>query len=215
MNIDQLRKNVAAVRDRIRRACDRARRDPGAITVVVVTKTVGPQVINALADLGVTDIGENRVQDALRKHPLVRHPFRWHMIGHLQTNKVKKALEIFPIIHSLDRPSLARELGKHRAVDAYVELNVSGEPSKTGLPPDQLGEFLPAIPKNVRILGLMTMAPQSENPESSRPHFRKLRELAERYGLSELSMGMSQDFEVAIEEGATCLRIGTAFFRGV
>lgn len=215
MNADQLRKNVAAVRDRIRRACDRAKRDPTSITVVVVTKTVGPEIINALADLGVTDIGENRVQDALQKHPQVKHPFRWHMIGHLQTNKVKKALEIFPIIHSLDRPSLAQELGKHKAVDAFVELNVSGEVSKTGLPADQIGAFLPAIPKNVRVLGLMTMAPLSEDPESSRPHFRKLRELAQRHGLSGLSMGMSQDFEVAIEEGATCVRIGTAFFQGV
>lgn len=215
MNADQLRKNVAAVRDRIRIACDRAGRDPGSITVVVVTKTVGPEIINALADLGVTDIGENRVQDALQKYPRVKHPFRWHMIGHLQTNKVKKALEIFSIIHSLDRPSLARELGKHKAVDAFVELNVSGEVSKTGLPADQIRAFLPTIPKNVRVLGLMTMAPLSEDPESSRPHFRKLRELAQQYRLSGLSMGMSQDFEVAIEEGATCLRIGTAFFQGV
>jgi pyridoxal phosphate enzyme (YggS family) len=159
------------------------------------------------------------VQEARQKVSEIGRPVPWHLVGHLQTNKVRDALELFDVIHSLDRLDLAKELDKRarargRAVDALVEVNIAGEASKGGVGPDGLGELLDAVAvlSSVRLRGLMAVPPEAKEPDESRVWFRALRKLGERYGFAELSMGMSGDFEVAIEEGATLVRVGTAIF---
>jgi hypothetical protein len=168
---------------------------------------------------GLTALGENRVQEGKAKVAALGRPVAWHLVGHLQTNKVKDALELFDVIQSLDRLELARELerraaGQGRTVDVLLQVNVGAEPTKGGFAPDAVGEALDAVGKlgHLRVRGLMAIPPEVERAEDSRPAFRRLRELAERHGLAELSMGMSGDFEVAVEEGATMVRIGTAVF---
>ena len=200
------------VRRRIAEACTRAGRDPGAVTLVVVTKTVPAGAIPELAALGVKDIGENRPIEGLeRVGKLVR--FRRHMIGHVQTNKLKKALEWTDVLHSVDRPKLVEELARQpKRPPVYLQVNVSGEASKGGFRPEETEAAVSRARGPLDVLGLMTMAPAGED---ARPHFRRLRELAARCGLRGLSMGMTQDFEAAVEEGSTCVRIGTAVFEGV
>lgn len=224
MNEERLRRNVEAVRRRVAEACRVMNRDPASITLVVVTKDRPVEAIRALYEMGVKDIGENRVQEAAEKRPAIPSDGpHWHMIGHLQTNKVRRAVELFDIIHSVDRPSLAQELHKHlasrsRTIDAFVQVNVAGEAQKGGIPPDQVLPFVDDIRdrcSTLRLQGLMTIAPQSDDPERVRWVFARLRELAVQVGLPGLSMGMSQDYVIAIEEGATHLRIGSAFFEGV
>jgi hypothetical protein len=216
----RLRVNAEAVRRRIQEACHRADRDPASVTIVAVTKSVGPESIDALIELGFTDLGENRAVEAAEKVARVKGRARWHFIGHLQTNKARKMLDRFEVLHSLDRAELAAELEKRLAAAArrlpvFIEVNVSGEASKGGVGPESLDAFIASLRGGrLDLQGLMTMAPNAA-PEATRPVFRRLRELAGRAGLKHLSMGMTNDFEIAIEEGATHVRIGTALFDGV
>jgi uncharacterized pyridoxal phosphate-containing UPF0001 family protein len=173
---------------------------------VVATKYVTLADMAVLADAGVEVVGENRAQDLEAKHVAYGDAFRWHFIGHLQSRKAKIVNGICELVHSLDSESAARRL----SVPALVEVNLSGEETKSGIPPNRLGEFL-GLYGDVR--GLMTMPPLDDDPEASRPHFRHLRELAEAHGLRELSMGTSQDYRVAAEEGATLVRVGMALFQ--
>ncbi len=211
--------NVERVRERIARAAERAGRRPADVLLIGVSKTVEVERIRAAVAAGVTALGENRVQEAKAKVDALGRPAAWHLIGHLQTNKVKDALDLFDVIHSVDRLELARELDRRAAargkvVDVLLQVNVAAEASKGGVGPDAVGESLDAIGKlaHLRVRGLMTIPPEAERPDDARPWFRRLRELAERHGLPELSMGMSGDFEVAVEEGATMVRVGTAIF---
>jgi pyridoxal phosphate enzyme (YggS family) len=190
----------------VRANYDRIRAEVGdAVTVVAATKYVSVEAFAVLAEAGVEVVGENRAQDLERKHAEYAAAFRWHFIGHLQSNKVKVVDRICELVHSLDSDSAARRL----TVPALVEVNLAGESSKSGIPPEELPRFLDAYP-NVR--GLMTMPPATSDPETSRPYFRRLRELAEEHGLSQLSMGTSQDYRVAAEEGATLVRVGAILY---
>jgi PLP dependent protein len=175
------------------------------VTVVVATKYVTADELGALADAGVEVVGENRAQDLERKHERHGDAFRWHFIGHLQSNKVKVVNELCELVHSLGSDSAARRL----TVPALLEVNLSAESSKSGVAPQEIGDYVVRYPL---IRGLMTMPPLSTDPEDSRPHFRRLRELAEAHGLAELSMGTSQDYRVAAEEGATYVRVGSTIF---
>jgi pyridoxal phosphate enzyme (YggS family) len=214
-----IRANLERVRERVARAAERAGRKADAVLLVGISKTVETERIRQAIDAGVPALGENRVQEARAKIADLGHPVPWHLVGHLQTNKVRDALELFDVIQSLDRLDLAKELDKRgrargRAVDTLVEVNVAGEASKGGVAPDGLGELLEAIAglPHVKVRGLMAIPPEAKEPDDSRVWFQALRKLGERHGLSELSMGMSGDFEVAIEEGATMVRVGTAIF---
>ena len=193
----------AAVRERYLRLRDEA--GPG-VTVVAATKYVPLDELGVLAEAGVEVVGENRAQDLAAKHSRYGDAFRWHFIGHLQSNKVKVVNPICELVHSLDSESAARRL----TVPALLEVNLSGEPSKSGVTPDELAGWLERFPG---ILGLMTMPPLADDPEASRPWFRRLAELAGAHGLAELSMGTSQDWRVAVEEGATLIRVGSTLFR--
>ncbi|HET8741544.1 MAG TPA: YggS family pyridoxal phosphate enzyme [Gaiella sp.] len=175
------------------------------VTVVVATKYVPLDELGVLADAGVEVVGENRAQDLAAKHARYGDTFRWHFIGHLQSNKVKVVNGICELVHSLDSESAARRL----TVPALLEVNLSGEPTKSGVAPEDLPAWLDRMPA---LRGLMTMPPLSDDPEASRPWFRRLRGLAEAYRLPELSMGTSQDWRVAVEEGATLVRVGGVLF---
>jgi len=217
--------NLAEIRQRIRTACERVGRDPGSVELVAVSKGQPPDAVDAAVDAGQLVFGENKVQEARAKIPLCSGRATWHLIGHLQTNKCRDAVELFGMIHSLDSLRLARELQRwserfDRRVEVLLEVNLAGESSKFGYRPELLREEwtelqqLPAL----TFSGLMTMAPWTTNPEKARPVFRGLRELRQQLrdefqaDLPHLSMGMSGDFEVAVEEGATLVRIGTALF---
>ena len=163
--------------------------------------------MQALAEAGVRVVGENRAQDMEAKHARYGDAFRWHFIGHLQSRKAKVVNDICELCHSLDSESAARKL----TIPALVEVNLSGEPTKSGVAPEQLPAFLELYPD---VRGLMTMPPFTDDPEASRPYFRRLRELAEEHGLAELSMGTSQDYAVAAEEGATFVRVGSVLWSG-
>jgi pyridoxal phosphate enzyme (YggS family) len=211
--------NLRDVQGRIARACERSHRSPDEITLVVVTKEVGVPAIKAAFDCGVRDFGENRVQDAEDKIAQLsdlRPDIIWHMIGHLQSNKARTALELFDIIHSVDSVRLAEILSRRAEKDFPVLFQVSivGEVTKSGFAVGELGTAVGEIRKlpNLNVKGLMTIAPLVADPEEVRPVFRKLRELRDFLGLEHLSMGMTDDFEVAVEEGATILRIGRAIF---
>jgi pyridoxal phosphate enzyme (YggS family) len=217
--------NLASIQQRIAAACTRADRDPASVTLVAVAKGHPPETVRAAAELGLRLFGENRVQEAKAKMPLCPGRLSWHMIGHLQTNKARDAVELFEMIQSLDSLHLAQELNRRaeqagKRLPVLLEVNVAGEASKFGYAPDRLlAELtaLNALPR-LEIHGLMTLAPWTPDPEKVRPVFRRLRELKaqceQRLGapLPHLSMGMSGDFEVAIEEGATIIRLGTALF---
>ena len=176
-----------------------------SVTVVVATKYVTADQMSALADAGVEVVGENRAQDLEQKHALYGDAFRWHFIGHLQSNKVKVVNALCELVHSLSSDSAARRL----TVPALLEVNLSGEASKSGVSPDEVGDLVARYPL---IRGLMTMPPLATDPELSRPTFRRLRALAAEHGLPELSMGTSQDYRVAAEEGATLVRVGATIF---
>jgi pyridoxal phosphate enzyme (YggS family) len=190
----------------VRAAYARIRAEVGeAVTIVAATKYVSVADMAVLAEAGVDVVGENRAQDLERKHAEYGDAFRWHFIGHLQSNKAKVVNRICELVHSLDSESAARRL----EVPALVELNLSGEESKSGIEPEQLPGLLEAY-RDVR--GLMTMPPETGEPEASRPYFRRLAELAREHGLAELSMGTSQDYRVAAEEGATLVRVGSVLY---
>ena len=217
--------NLGVLQERIHAACGRAGRDPTSVTLLAVTKSHPPEVVAAAARLGLNLFGENKVQEARAKIPLCPGKLRWHFIGHLQSNKCRDAVELFEMIQSVDSLALAQEITKRaeqaaKTMPILLEVNVVGEASKFGYAPEKLLaelETINALPK-IEIHGLMAVPPWSSEPEKSRPHFRRLRELKARaeqvlgVPLPHLSMGMSGDFEVAIEEGATMVRIGTALF---
>jgi uncharacterized pyridoxal phosphate-containing UPF0001 family protein len=175
------------------------------VTIVAATKYVALPDLTALAEAGVDVVGENRAQDLERKHAEYGDAFRWHFIGQLQSNKAKVVNHICELVHSLDSESAARRL----TVPALLEVNLAGESSKAGIEPEEIPRFLDLY-EDVR--GLMTMPPETADPEASRPYFRRLRELAEQHGLRELSMGTSQDYRVAAEEGATHVRVGSILY---
>jgi uncharacterized pyridoxal phosphate-containing UPF0001 family protein len=189
--------------DAVRANLERIRAEIGPdVTIVAATKYAALEDMAVLAEAGVEVVGENRAQDLERKHAAYGDAFRWHFIGHLQSNKAKVVNGICELVHSLGSESAARRL----TVPALVEVNLSGEASKSGVAPEALPALLAAYP-NVR--GLMTMPPAAADPDESRPYFRRLRELAGEHGLRELSMGTSQDYRVAVEEGATLVRLGS------
>lgn len=217
--------NLESIRKRIAEACGRVGRDAASVLLVAVTKTHPPETVAEAARLGLTVLGESKVQEAKGKIPLCSGKLRWHMIGHLQTNKCRDAIPLFEMIQSVDSFHLAEELSRRaeqasKTMPVLLEVNVVGEASKFGYRPEQLladFERLNALPR-LEIHGLMTIPPWTPLSEKTRPVFRELRELKERCQqllgapLPHLSMGMSHDFEVAIEEGATMVRIGTALF---
>ena len=192
--------------EEIRERYERVREEVGAgVTVVVATKYVTVAELAQLADAGVEVVGENRAQDLAAKHERYGSAFRWHFIGHLQSRKAKIVNAACELCHSLDSASAAAKL----EIPALVEVNLSGEPTKSGVAPEGLASFLELYPQ---VRGLMTMPPYSEDAETSRPYFVRLRELAQSLGLGELSMGTSQDYRVAAEEGATYVRVGSTIF---
>jgi pyridoxal phosphate enzyme (YggS family) len=213
--------NLRSVRERAAAACERAGRSPDEVTIVGVSKTFPAALVVEACRAGLTDTGENRVQEAAAKIPAVEalgSSPRWHLVGHLQTNKVKTALGLFDIIHSVDSVRLAELISRQAANLAVrpilLEVNVAGEASKFGLRPEETGRALEGIARlpGLAVQGLMTVAPMVDDPEEVRPVFRELRRLRDALGLRDLSMGMTDDFEVAIEEGATIVRIGRAIF---
>ncbi len=213
----EVRENCRRVLDRISEAAVRGGRDPQSIRLIAVTKTVPVDNIRQAVESGISHIGENRLQEALSKREALRDlPLTWHFIGHLQTNKAKKVIENFDWIQCVDRAELAEKLNQtaQRATPALIEVKLHEEPNKSGVSetalPDMVKHF--ANYDRLQLRGLMAIPPFFENPEDVRPYFRKLRAFSEQFGLAELSMGMSHDFEVAIEEGATMVRIGTALF---
>jgi PLP dependent protein len=192
----------------VREAYERIRAELGPeVTVVAATKYVSPDDLGALAEAGIEVVGENRAQDLEAKHARYGDAFRWHFIGHLQSRKATTVNELCELCHSLSSESAARRL----EIPALVEVNLSGEETKSGIPEAGLEYFL-SLYENV--VGLMTMPPATGDPEDSRPYFRRLSELGERYGLRELSMGTSQDYRVAADEGATMVRLGSVLYAG-
>ena len=222
----ELSVRLAAVRRRVDAAAIDCGRDPAVISLISVGKTFPAAVVNEAVTAGATDLGENRVQEAVAKRPEVAEA-RWHLIGPLQRNKARAALEVFDIVHTVDRFEIAGRLQylltehwTERILDVLVEINVAEEPQKAGALPDDARELLEHALgcDRLSVCGLMAIPPWAEDPEASRPWFRKLRELRDRlqyevgHSLPELSMGMSHDFEIAIAEGATMVRVGTAIF---
>lgn len=194
-----VRENLARIREEI----------GPAPTIVAATKYVAVEDMPALAEAGVEVVGENRLQDLAAKHALYGDAFRWHFIGHLQSRKARDVSALCELLHSLDSLKAARRV----EIPALVEVNLSGEETKGGVPPEELGAFLADVRElGVDVRGLMTMPPLAADPEESRPYFRRLRELAGEHGLAELSMGTSQDYRVAAEEGATLVRIGSILY---
>lgn len=222
-----LDERITEIRQRIGAACERAGREASSVRLIGVTKKVAPGLVTEGFECGLGIMGENRIQEAKQKMPLCPGGIEWHMIGHLQSNKVKDAVRLFRMIHSIDSLRLLECVDSEASnagvtMPVCLEVNVSGESSKFGLAPDDLSDVLKAGTKlmNVDIVGLMTMPPFTEDPEGARPYFKKLRELRDSlrqssgFELGELSMGMSNDFEVAIEEGSTMVRVGTVIFGG-
>ena len=227
-----MRENILTIRQRIAGASSKINQDPSRIIIVAVAKGRAVEQIKEVIEAGITDIGENRVQEAVLKYDAVRDtPYavqpKWHMVGHLQTNKVKDAVRTFDLIQSVDSLRLAEEIDKHaskigKTQNILIEIKTSSEASKSGLNPDGAIEVIKEIDKlkKINIKGLMTIAPLAADPEDARPYFRKLKELLNNVNsilntqYSILSMGMSDDFEVAIEEGANMIRLGRAIFEG-
>jgi hypothetical protein len=221
---------LGGVRDRIARAAGRVGRDPSSVRLIAVSKTFGADHVRAAAAAGQLDFGENKVQEALDKMDQTADlALRWHLIGHLQTNKARKAGARFDVIHSIDQAPLLTRIDEAaaaagRQVDLLVQVDLAGEATKHGAGEDNLLPIFAAAPacRAVRIVGLMLLPPMAEDPDQARPYFRELRQVRGRLAargvnpamLNELSMGMSHDFEVAIEEGATLVRVGTAIFGG-
>jgi len=222
--------NCARVREQVAQAARRCGRDPQTVRIIAASKTKPFELVEQAVGAGITDVGENYVQEAADKIARISAPVVWHMIGHLQRNKVKLLLPHARIIHSLDSPRLAETIEQHAAaldalVEVLIEVNVSGEASKEGVRPDEIPPLLGTVAgcPHLRLRGLMTMAPYEPDPEAARPCFARLRSLLDRLRTagavgpqcSQLSMGMSQDYEVAVEEGATLVRVGSALFEGL
>ena len=212
-----LSERLNAVRERIARAAERAHRDPQTILLLAVTKVFPATVIEEAYALGLREFGENYVQELEGTYGQVHNleGVRFHLIGHLQSNKSGKAAELFDVVQTVDSAKLARRLSDAgRSLEVMLEVKLAPEEAKSGAAPEELPDLIAAVQAlaRLRLTGLMTMPPWSDDSEASRPYFRRLRELAERHGLPQLSMGMSGDLEVAIEEGSTCVRVGTALF---
>ncbi len=226
--------NLWKVKKIIAAACAKANRDPDAVTIIAVSKGRTPEQIGQAIEAGINDIGENKIQEAMIKYNALRpmrydlRPVKWHMVGHLQTNKAKNAVKIFDLIQSVDSLHLALEIDKeankiNKIQDVLIQVNTSGETTKFGLKPDDALRVIKAIAqlRNINMAGLMTIAPLADSPEKARPYFRRLRELRDkintlrvtRHELVFLSMGMTDDFETAIEEGADIVRLGRAIFQ--
>ena len=230
-NYKIVEKNLTELQERIESACSRSIYNQESVELVISTKYVDADIIRILSELGVPCIGENQLQATERKKEGLNDlDLRWHMFGHLQRNKVKKAVRIFDLIHSVESVTLAKEINKEseklgKNTRVLVEVNVSGEETKYGLSPEETIPFLCEINnlESIKVEGLMTMMPIVDDPETCRPMFKELRELSERIRdeniqnveMNILSMGMTQDFEVAIEEGANLVRIGSAVFEGI
>jgi len=211
LSADRVRANVERVRAEIDAAAARAGRDPAGVELLAAVKYVDVEDVGALLEAGLTVLGENRAQQLEAKH--AAHPeARWHFIGQLQSRKVKTIVPLVELIHSVASDSALGQLERHAppGTEILVEVNVAGEDGKAGIAPEALGDFIARAP--VEVVGLMGMPPFAEDPEQSRPHFAALRELAAGHGLRHLSMGTSQDFAVAVEEGATIVRVGSILF---
>jgi hypothetical protein len=214
---------ISEVRGRIARAADRCGRDPAEIHLIGAAKTMPPAVVRAAIEAGLTDVGENYVQEAIEAKTAVDSvglgaAVRWHLIGHLQRNKAKRAVELFDVVQTVDRVALGRALARHAAeqgkvLSVLIEVNLAAEPSKSGVAPDELGALVTELRNEAALSldGLMAIPPVAGETEA-RGYFRRLRELRDQHGLRELSMGMTNDFEIAIEEGATMIRVGRAIF---
>jgi len=224
---EEIRGNILRVKERIDRAALRADRNPEEIKLVAVSKSFGLEHIRAAIAAGITVLGENRVQEAQQKIPQIEARASWHLVGHLQSNKAKLAAELFDMIHSIDRVSIAEKLNRHLAalskrMEVLIQIDLVGEETKFGIPEGELEELVQRVGEieNLTLIGLMVLPPFFHNPEDVRPYFQRLRQLLNQLNrkrmvsteLKELSMGMSHDFEVAIEEGATMIRLGTAIF---
>ena len=228
-----IKDNLSKVYQRISSACSKINIRPDYVTIVAVSKGRSVEEIKETVESGVTDIGENRIQKAFSKYDNLKpktynlSPIRWHMVGHLQTNKVKDAVKIFDLIHSVDNTHLAAEIDKqalkiNKIQAILIEIKTSPEATKSGIKPDEAIEVIKEIDKfkNINIKGLMTIAPLADDPQKARPYFRMLRELMDKINalhvtrnrLHVLSMGMTDDFEIAIEEGSTMVRLGRAIF---
>jgi pyridoxal phosphate enzyme (YggS family) len=223
-----LKENITSVQERIASAAERAGRSAGDITLIAVSKAHDAAEIEQAFEYGLRDFGENRVQELIKKHEQLSTRIHWHLVGHLQSNKAKYIAPFVHLVHSIDSIETAKELGKRaeqasRVVDVLIEVNIAHEPTKHGVLQDQADPLLCDILENttnLRVRGLMTVAPYEAYPENTRPYFRALRHLRDRIGsrypdlseFNQLSMGMTNDFEIAIEEGATIVRIGTAIF---
>jgi len=225
--VETIKNNLEIINEKIRKAALKANRNPEEIKLVAVTKTATIEQIKEAINAGVKIIGENKVQEAKEKYKILSADIEWHLVGHLQTNKVKYAIEIFDLIHSVDSIKLAKEIDRRSLqfemiTNVLVEVNVSGEETKYGIKPEEVKSFLKEISEfyGIKVRGLMTIAPIAEDQEEVRPYFRKLRELSEKIKnkniknvkMDYLSMGMTEDFEVAIEEGANMVRIGRGIF---
>ncbi len=208
LRADQVRANL----DRVRDAIAAAGRDPGEVEILAAVKYVPVEELGVLADAGVVLMGENRAQDLIAKAPAYPGRFTWDFIGHLQSRKVRQVLPHVRYIHSVDSDSVLAQLCQHgtAATQILIEVNVAGEPGKSGIAPSELDGFVDRCP--VTVVGLMTMPPLAQTAEDSRPYFAALRELAERHRLRHLSMGTSQDYVIAVQEGATIVRLGTSLY---
>jgi pyridoxal phosphate enzyme (YggS family) len=208
----RVRANADLIRATIAAAAAKASRHPGDVRMLAAVKYVALEELGALAEAGITLLGENRAQELKAKAEAYPDTFTWHFIGQLQSRKVKQIVPYAEVIHSVASESALKQLAMHHtdATRILIEVDVAGEESKAGIPPGELADYLESSP--VPVAGLMTMPPFTEDPEDSRPHFAALRELAQRHGLEHLSMGTSQDYAVAVEEGATIVRIGSVLF---
>jgi pyridoxal phosphate enzyme (YggS family) len=208
----RVKANADRIRDTIAAAATKAGRNPDAVSLLAAVKYVPLEELNALTEAGITLLGENRAQELKTKAEAYPNNFTWHFIGQLQSRKVKQIVPYAELIHSVASESALKQLETHHTEKTriLIEVDVAGEQTKAGIPPDELPRYLESSP--VPVAGLMTMPPFTENPEDSRPHFKALRELAEAHSLEHLSMGTSQDYAVAVEEGATIVRIGSVLF---
>jgi pyridoxal phosphate enzyme (YggS family) len=225
---EDIRDRLARVQEQIARAAERAGRSPKEITLIAVSKTFDSSIVQQAVDAGALDLGENRVQEAASKVEIVKgDPLRWHLIGHLQSNKTRLAVRAFDVIHTIDSRELAERLDRiageeNRTLTVLAQADLANEPTKSGADETKLAGIIEALDaaRHLDLKGLMTIPPFFDSPEQTRPYFRRLREILEELNrsrsaerqLTDLSMGMSHDFEVAIEEGATMVRVGTAIF---
>lgn len=218
-----MKERITAIEKRLLEACERSGRSREEITLVAVTKSISDERTAQFIEAGITHVGENRTEMMVKKHAAIHQPqIQWHFIGNLQSRKVKDIIDIVDVIHSVDRLSVVKQINKRASnlVDCFVQVNVSGETSKSGLSPEDVQGFIESLKEyeNVRVIGLMTMAPYEAAEEELRTYFREMRKLRDQIAeqqyahapCTELSMGMSNDFEIAVEEGATYVRIGTA-----